>query len=410
MKRRALLVGINHYDNMRSLSSCIDDTLAMHQVLAYHENHDPNFASHLLLGAETIAGADQRLDDSLYQRVTFNKLRTALEELFAFEDMVLFYFSGHGYPTANGVYLVTQDGTSILPGILLNDILDMANASRAREVLLIIDSCYSGALGEPAHERTIPNLYLRPGITLLSASGSDQQALEIQGQSMFTRLVIGALKGGAADVRGQVSSASIYAYIEQALGPWDQRPIYKSNAAQLSPIRYCTPDIRDDELRRLPQFFPTPDHQYTMNPSYEVTRSEAIPEHLAIFGLFKRYRDARLLHPSFDEDLFFAAIRSHSVELTPLGQFYWQLASNGLLGGTPSFSTHRRRSMPDPESVAKLFHETYERLAPVFNYETRTETRVPWEKVPEHNKRLMVAVAAEVLAVLFPPEEQQAPM
>jgi hypothetical protein len=54
-------------------------------------------------------------------------------------------------------------------------------------------------------------------------------------------------------VRGQVSAAAIYAYVEQALGPWDQRPIYKSNATQLSPIRYCTPDIEDDELRRLPQ-------------------------------------------------------------------------------------------------------------------------------------------------------------
>ena len=62
--------------------------------------------------------------------------------------------------------------------------------------------------------------------------------------------------------------------------------------------------------------------------------------------------------------------------------------------------------MPDPESVAKLFHETYERLALTFNYETRRATRVPWEKVPERNKRLMVAVAAEVLAVLFPLEEQ----
>ena len=303
---------------MRTLSSCIDDTLAMHQVLAYHENHDANFSAHLLLGAEPLPAADQQADSSRYQRVTFNKLRTALEALFAFEEMVLFYFSGHGYATAHGVYLVTQDGTNILPGIPLNDILTMANDSPAREVLLIIDSCYSGALGEPDAERTMANLYLRPGITLLAASGSNQHALEINGQSMFTRLVIGALKGGAADVRGQVSSASIYAYIEQALGPWDQRPIYKSNAAQLSPIRYCKPDIADDELRRLPQFFPTADHQYTMDPSYEVTRSEAIPEHLAIFRLFKHYRDARLLRPSFDEDLFFAAIRSHAVELTPL--------------------------------------------------------------------------------------------
>ena len=61
--------------------------------------------------------------------------------------------------------------------------------------------------------------------------------------------------------------------------------------------------------------------------------------------------------------------------------------------------------MPDAESVAKLFHEAYERLAPSFGYETRQATRVPWENVPERNKRLMIAATAEVLAMLFPPEE-----
>lgn len=61
--------------------------------------------------------------------------------------------------------------------------------------------------------------------------------------------------------------------------------------------------------------------------------------------------------------------------------------------------------MPDAESVAKLFHETYERLAPHFGYDTREATRVPWEQVPERNKRLMIATTAELLAMLFPPED-----
>lgn len=61
--------------------------------------------------------------------------------------------------------------------------------------------------------------------------------------------------------------------------------------------------------------------------------------------------------------------------------------------------------MPDAESVAKLFHDAYERLAPAFGYETRKETRVPWEQVPEDNKHLMIAATAEVLAMLFPPQE-----
>lgn len=35
--------------------------------------------------------------------------------------------------------------------------------------------------------------------------------------------------------------------------------------------------------------------------------------------------------------------------------------------------------------LARLFHETYERLAPEFGYKTRKESAVPWKDVP--NKR-----------------------
>jgi hypothetical protein len=406
VRRRALLVGINAYDYMEGLSWCLEDALAMQRVLAFHENHAPNFACRVLLSSEQRDAEPE--PDSLvsYGRVTFNRLKAALAELFAFDGMVLFYFSGHGYPTEQGVYLVTQDGNSALPGILLNDILGMANESPASEVVLIIDSCFSGALGEPEPIKELADVHLRSGVTLLAASLAGQQARELNGHGLFTHLVLGALKGGASDVRGRISAASIYAYVEQALGPWDQRPIYKSNASQLSTIRYSTPDVEDEDLRRLPQLFPRPDHHFFLDPSYEVTRvGEAIPEHIRIFKLFKRYQVARLLRPTFDEDLYFAALRGHPVELTPLGQFYWQLARDNLLGAAPPPTSPRRSPMPDAESVAKLFHEAYERLAPAFGYETREATRVPWEQVPERNKHLMIAATAEVLAMLFPPEE-----
>jgi len=53
--------------------------------------------------------------------------------------------------------------------------------------------------------------------------------------------------------------------------------------------------------------------------------------------------------------------------------------------------------MNEAEALAKRFHEAYERLAPDFGYKTREASAVPWSEVPEQNKRLMIAVAREIL-------------
>lgn len=53
------------------------------------------------------------------------------------------------------------------------------------------------------------------------------------------------------------------------------------------------------------------------------------------------------------------------------------------------------------EGLAKLFHTTYERLAPEYGYETRKDSAVPWEKVPEKNRKLMIAVCEEICRVLI---------
>jgi hypothetical protein len=59
-----------------------------------------------------------------------------------------------------------------------------------------------------------------------------------------------------------------------------------------------------------------------------------------------------------------------------------------------------RESEPSADQLAELFHETYERLAPHFGYETRSESAKPWVQVPEQNRRLMTAVCAIVLGTL----------
>jgi hypothetical protein len=49
------------------------------------------------------------------------------------------------------------------------------------------------------------------------------------------------------------------------------------------------------------------------------------------------------------------------------------------------------------EALARLFHETYEALAPSMGYQTRKASAVPWPEVPDANRSLMIAVATRIL-------------
>lgn len=49
------------------------------------------------------------------------------------------------------------------------------------------------------------------------------------------------------------------------------------------------------------------------------------------------------------------------------------------------------------ERIAQAFHESYERQAGDHNYTTRKASAVPWETVPDNNKRLMIAVVTDLL-------------
>lgn len=57
------------------------------------------------------------------------------------------------------------------------------------------------------------------------------------------------------------------------------------------------------------------------------------------------------------------------------------------------------------EEIARLFHDTYERLAPEYKYDTRPETRKFYPTSP--NGKLMRAVVAEVVIPLLEAERQR---
>jgi hypothetical protein len=314
--RKALVVGINDYPSA-PLRGCVNDANAMASVLETHSDGSPNFSIKLLtVPSDTVGRAE---------------LRGAIERLFEGDcDISLFYFSGHGLIKSTGGYIVTPDFKKHDEGILMDEILFLANNSRAKNKVILLDCCHSGALGSPTITGSNVAL-LSDGLSVLTASRDSESALEINGKGVFTALVVDALQGGAADLRGFVTPGSIYAYVDQALGPWDQRPIFKTNVTRFTSLRSITPPVPFDTLRKICDYFPAPQDEYALDPSYEFTEKGAIPANVAILKDLQKFERVGLVVPVGEEHMYFAAMNSKSCRLTALGYQYWRLVKEKRL-------------------------------------------------------------------------------
>lgn len=316
--RRALLVGIDDYETA-PLAGCVNDANAMARLLGQHADQSPNFSIKLMTAPPG--------------SVSKASLRKAVQDLFGKAgdcDVALFYFSGHGTENDLGGYLVTQDAKAYDEGVGLSDVLTLANNSAARERIIILDSCHSGHLGT-VPESGSSSVQLQEGVSVLTASRSTEYAVEAGGGGLFTGLVAGALEGGASDVLGETTVAAVYAYVEQALGPWDQRPMFRANVAKLVSLRCNQASVSKETLRMLPGWFPTQDAIFPLDPSYEPDAIPAHPANEEVFAQLQKCRASKLVEPVGEDHMYYAAMRSTGCKLTPLGVHYWRLAQGGHL-------------------------------------------------------------------------------
>jgi uncharacterized caspase-like protein len=317
--KRALLVGIDEYENFPSLGGCVNDVAALTPLLARHEDASVNF--------------DCQARTSASGQILRDQLLSAIDGLLApGADVALFYFAGHGAaPENSDVTLVTSDGTRQSPGIKLSELLTQVHSSQVGEVLVILDCCFSGGAGG------LPQLgsaaaILRPGLSMLTASRADQPSAETaEGRGLFSTYLGGALDGGAADVLGRVTVAGLYAYLTESFGAWEQRPTLKANIDRLHDLRQCAPAVPLDDLRRLPQLFTDPGAELHLDPSYEPTAEPRGDPHEADFAVLQHCRAAKLVEPVEAEHLYFAAMESTACRLTPLGRHYRQMAAQNRL-------------------------------------------------------------------------------
>lgn len=323
--RKALIVGINHYDSIKQLYGCVNDALSLGAVLARHDGGSVNFECKILTAT----------NDS--DRVTRADLKDGIDELFGSEaEIALFYFSGHGHIEATGGYIIASDAARGDEGVSLTEILSLANSSKASNKIVILDSCHSGAMGsDPVSQN---HAALAEGLTVLTASTKDQYATEENGRGTFTSLLIDALNGGAANLTGDVTPGSVYAHIDQSLGAWEQRPVFKTNVKQFVSLRKVAPPIALSELQKINDLFPSPGFEYQLDPSYEPEekgRDQGMPapdpKNTQVFLLLQKYNRLNLLTPVGAPHMWHAAMQSKSCKLTALGEHYRRLAEKGRI-------------------------------------------------------------------------------
>jgi|SRR5581483_7193494 len=323
--RKALVVGIDYYKHVSTLFGCVNDAHSVKSTLERHSDGTVNFGVKLLTGT---GPADI---------VSRTSLKDRIEELFATDgEVALFYFAGHGHIETTGGYLLATDAKRGDEGVALSEVLTFANKSSVRNKIIVLDSCHSGIAGTPPNATQAAEL--SEGLTILTASTADQYASEENGGGIFTTLFVDALSGPAANLVGDITPGSVYAHIDQSLGPWEQRPVFKTNVKSFVSLRKVQPAINLADLQRIIEFFPTPGFQFQLDPTYEPElkgRSPGMPdpnvENGRKFAVLQKYNRMNLVVPVDAPHMWHAAMESKSCKLTVLGEHYRRLVERKLI-------------------------------------------------------------------------------
>ena len=322
--RKALVIGVDYYAQVSKLFGCVNDAHAVTAVLEKHGDGSVNFGVLMLTATDDSNGISRA------------QLKERVRELFADDsEIALFYFAGHGYIETTGGYLCGSDSQTGDDGLSLADVLMLANQSKARNKVIVLDSCHSGIAGTPPGQHTTE---LTEGMTILTASTKDQYASENNGSGVFTTLFVDALNGAAGNLVGDVTPGSVYAHIDQSLGSWAQRPVFKTNVKTFVSLRKVQPPIPLAHLQQLTEFFPEPGFQFQLDPSFEpelagrpADARPPDPINTAKFRTLQKYNRVNLLKPVNAPHMWHAAIRSKTCQLTVLGEHYRRLVEQGLL-------------------------------------------------------------------------------
>lgn len=237
----ALLVGIAGYQNVSGLPAVV--------------RNDATDLQHLLTNAARCGYPAGQVNLLLDQAVSLVNLRKALDDLAhtaTAADTVVFFFSGHGVRHSDeAAYLLPYDcRLENLPETALSsaELTGRLNSIRAGRLLVLLDCCHSGGIGDPKGGAIIgikqgwsddayALLAQGRGRALIASSRPEELSWVLPGMqnSLFTHHLLEAFRGeGQTSGDGYVRVFDLFRHVAERIGQRaTQHPIFKASALEL---------------------------------------------------------------------------------------------------------------------------------------------------------------------------------
>lgn len=215
----AVVIGVDKYTAWPSLEFSVSDAAAVKEKLH-------------ALGFHRI----MKLYDAEATKLQINRLlRDTLPKMLGDNDRLLIYFAGHGQTETyehvdNQRQIIREKEGYIIPvdgdqknyrgtAISMTAIREASKSYKAKHVLFLFDSCYSGlglkrSGGIKKADDYIKKLLNMRSVQIITAGGENEQVGEEKGHGIFTRHLLMALDGEAdLDKDGFITASEIGTYV-----------------------------------------------------------------------------------------------------------------------------------------------------------------------------------------------------
>jgi uncharacterized caspase-like protein len=259
-ERWAVVIGVGRYENptIPKLQFASADAEALYQVLVTSAGFKKD---NVLL-----------LTDTTSKKPTLREVKWALGTFLARsakkDDLVLIFFAGHGAPEVDprGVesdglakYLVPSDADPndlYSTGLPMDEFQTIFERIEAEQVVVFLDSCYSGAAGGRTFSSTrtrnsrVDDIFLErltrsKGRAIITASRASEVSIELPelGHGVFSFYLVQGLRGAAdLDRDGVVTVQELYQYLEEQVAQrsravgGNQHPVMKGEMDGVLPL------------------------------------------------------------------------------------------------------------------------------------------------------------------------------